>query len=184
MISANLIETIVHAEKMFPQTFADTEARYWGVFFVTPTIRDSHDGNHACILNPGENMTAVVEEIVAFYEGRGLSARINYISHRGDNPRLRDSLAAAGFTVSGEGDTRFLLYQGPSRIVPNPDVQVRRLGRVDADMLTTLTSIGNLRMAKVIQRRVARADDWLFVAKIDGELASVALLDQISAVLR
>ena len=72
-IPAHLIDTIVRTENLFPQTFADVEERDWGVLFVTPTIRDSHDGNHACVLSHPDDPAPVVDEIVAFYVDRGLA---------------------------------------------------------------------------------------------------------------
>ena len=179
-----MIEAIVRAENRFPQTFADMEERDWGVLFVTPTIPDSHDGNHACVLNRHDDLAAVVDEIVAFYEGRALTPRVNYISADGDYSDLRKALGAAGFTVGHEGAMQIYLYHGPSRIAPAPNVRVQRVESVDPDMLAALTSIGNLRMAKVLQRRASRADDWLFVGEVDGQVASVALLERVGNICR
>ena len=76
------------------------------------------------------------------------------------------------------------LYQGPSRIAPNPNIRVQRIGSVDADMFAGLTAIDNLRMAKVLQRRTSRANDWLFVGEVDGQAASVALLERLGNICR
>jgi len=179
-----MIEAIVQAESLFPQTFADVETRDWGVLFVTPSIPDSHDGNHACVLTRCGDMTAVVDEIAAFYEGRGLTPRVNYISADGDAPSLRQALAAAGFTF-GHGDTmQVYLYHGPSRIAPNPAVRVRQIEIVDSAVLAALTSIGNLRMAKVLERRACHADGCLLVGEIGGQVASVALLEHTGNICR
>ncbi len=184
IMQTDMIEAIVQAENWFPQTFADMEQRDWGVLFVTPTIPDSHDGNHACVLNRCDDLEAVVDEIVAFYETRGLTSRVNYISADGDYPDLRSALEAAGFTVGPEDIMRMYLYQGPSRIAPNPNIRVQRIGSVDADMFAGLTAIDNLRMAKVLQRRTSRANDWLFVGEVDGQAASVALLERLGNICR
>ena len=179
-----MIETIVWTENLFPQTFADMEKRDWGVLFVTPTIPDSHDGNHARVLNHCDDLAAVVDEIVAFYEGRGLTPRVNHISADGDDPNLRQALGAAGFTF-GHGDTmRVYVYHGPSRIVPNPNVRVQQIEIVDSDMLAALTSISNQRMAKVLERRACRVGGWLFVGEIGGQVSSVALLEHIGNICR
>ena len=179
-----IIDTIIQTENLFPQTFADVERRDWGVLFLTPTIRDSHDGNHACVLNRGSDLLAVVAEIVAFYEGRGLVPRVNYISAEGDWPELREALAAAGFTIGDENTMRIYLHEGSSRIEPNPDVRAGRVESVDDDILAALTVIVNPRRAKVAQRRCRRADSWLFVGEIDGQLASTALLERIGNICR
>ena len=176
-MKTDIIEAIVQAETMFPQTFADMEERDWGVLFVTPTIPDSHDGNHASVLNRSHDPASVVDEIVMFYESRGLAPRVNYVSADGDYAELHKALDGAGFTFGYEGAMNLFRYQGPSRIAPNPDVHVRRIDTVDADMLAELVSIDNQRMARVLQRRTARPDDWLFVGHIDGRPVSVALLE-------
>lgn len=180
----NLIETIVQAENLFPQIFADMVERDWGVLFVTPTIPDSYDGNHACVLNHCGDLTAVVDEIIEFYEARGVTPRVNYISGEGDYSDLRKALEAAEFTVGHEDAMRVYLYEGPSHIAPNPNVCVQHIESVDADMLGALAKIENQRMAKVIQRRCSRADDWLFVGEVDGQLASVALLERVGNICR
>jgi GNAT superfamily N-acetyltransferase len=184
IMRTDLTETIVQAENWFPQTFADMEERNWGVLFVTPAIPDSHDGNHACVLNRCDDLTAVVEEIVDFYESRELIPRVNYISSDGDYIDLREALGIAGFTVDNENTMRIYLYRGPSRIELNPNIVVQRVECVDDHIFTDLRSIANLRMAKVIQRRISRADGWLFVGKDKGRLVSVALLERVGNICR
>ena len=181
---ADLIETIVRAENLFPQTFADVEERDWGVLFVTPTIRDSHDGNHACVLKHCNDVEAVVDEIVAFYEDRGLAPRVFYLSADDNYPDLKKALRAVGFTIRKEDLIQIYLYQGPSRITPSPDVVVRHVQDVDANMFAALTSIADLRMAKALQRRGCRQDSWIFVGEIDGQIASVALLERLGDICR
>ena len=178
------MEAILHAEIRFPETFADVVERDWGLLFVTPTIPDSHDGNHACVLSRRGDLAAVVDEIVAFYEGRSLSPRVNYLSADGDAPDLHSALEAAGFTVGHHNAMRLYLYRGPSRIAPSPDVRVRHVAEVDADMLGFLTAVENSRMAKVLQRRASRPDAWLFVGEVDGQVASVALLERVGDICR
>lgn len=178
------IETIVRAENLFPQTFADMMERDWGVLFVTPTIPDSHDGNHACVLNHYDDVTAIVDEIVEFYEDRGVTPRVNYMSPDGDNPNLRQALEAAGFAIGHENTMRMYSHQSPSSITPSPDVRIRQIKNVDAEMFDALASMENQRSAKVLQRCACRADDWLFVGQIDGQLASVALLERIENICR
>jgi len=125
----------------------------------------------------------VVAEIADFYESRGLSPRVNYVSAEGDHSGLREALRAAGFTFSSE-NPRLYLFRNPSRILPNPLVRVRLVPAVDSDLLTSLASINNMRMAKVLQRRAVRPDGWLFVAEIDGEPAAVALLERLGDIAR
>ncbi len=180
----DLIDAIVQAENHFPQTFADMQERHWGVLFVTPSIPDSHDGNHACVLSRCDNLAAVVDEIVTFYGARGLTPRVNYISRAGDYSDLREALEAGGFTIAHDNTTRMYLYQGPSRIAPNPHVRVEQVESVDADMFASLKSIVNLRTAKVVQRRASRADGWLFVGELDGQVASVGLLERLQNICR
>jgi len=179
----DLIDSIVRAENLFPETFAQVEERPWGKLFVTPTIPESHDGNHACVLNRTCDAPAAVAEITAFYRVRGLGPRVNYISARGDHPRLREALAAAGLELDREA-IRIYLQRGASRISPNPEVSIRRVDTVDDDMLATLASINNARAAKVIERRCRRRDCWLFAGEIHGQLASVALLELVDDICR
>jgi len=183
-MQADLIEAIVQAENRFPQAFADMVTRDWGILFVTPTIPDSYDGNHACVLSRCDDPSVLVAEIASFYEERGLTPRVNYVSAGGDDPGLREALEADGFSVGYEDTMRVFLYRGPSCVKPNPNLHVERVDRVDTDMLGALTSVGSLRMAMVIQRRVPRANGWLFVGRINGQVASVALLERVGGICR
>jgi GNAT superfamily N-acetyltransferase len=178
------IDTFVQSEILFPQTFADTEERDWGVLFVTPTIPDSYDGNHACVLNARGDLAPVIDEVVAFYRRRGLPPRVHYMSASRDSPGLRQALRAAGFTFGAGEAMHVYVYQGPSRIRPNPKVHVRQVEVVEPSIFSALTAIGNLRSAKVIERRVRRADTWLFVGEVDGKVASVALLEWLEKICR
>ena len=179
-----LLETIVQAERWFPQTFAEVEEREWGVFFTTPTIPDSYDGNHACLLDPGDHPARVLDEIIEFYEERGLDPRVYFISAKPDHPALREALRATGFTIAANGSDRIFLHQNPSRISPNPAVLVKRLDQVDAPMLDALIRLGNPRAAKVLQRRTAQPEAWLFVGYLDDKAASVALLERQDSIAR
>jgi predicted GNAT family acetyltransferase len=180
----DLTETIVQAENWFPQTFADVEKRDWGVLFVTPTIPDSHDGNHACVLNRCDDLTTVVDEIVDFYESRELTPRVNYISSDGDYIGLIETLEEASFIIENKNTMRLYLHRKPSRIVPEPCINVHLVDTVDDNLLANLISIGNMRMTKVIQRRTRRTDDWLFVGKDNGQVVSVALLERVGNICR
>ena len=180
----DMIQAIVQTETWFPKTFADAEVRDWGVMFITPTIPESHDGNHACVLNRPEDAAASIDEIVAVYQKRGLSPRVNYLSADGDDPALRAALEAAGFTIGGGDDMRVYVHERSSRVMPNPSVHVRQYDRFDGGLFEALTEINCERVAKVIERRIARSYGWLFLGELDGKPVSVALLEKIDGVCR
>ena len=179
-----MIDAIVRTETWFPKTFANAGVRDWGVMFITPTIPESNDGNHACVLNRPGNVGAIVAEIVAVYQERGLSPRVNYLSAEGDDPALRTALEAAGFSIGGGDDMRVYLYERPSRITPSPALHVRRFGRFEDGLFEALAEINCERVAKVIERRMPRDDGWLFLGELDGKPVSVALLERIDGICR
>ena len=181
---SSMIDAIVQTETWFPKTFANAEVRDWGVMFITPTIPESNDGNHACVVSRPENPGAAINEIVSFYDGRGLSPRVNYLSADGDDPALRTALEAAGFAIGGGDDMRVHLYEGPSRVMPRPAVRVRRFDRFEDGLFEALTEINCERVAKVIERRMARSDGWLFLGELNGKPVSVALLERIDGICR
>ena len=180
----DMIRAIVQTETWFPKTFADAEVRDWGVMFITPTIPESNDGNHACVLRHHDDFGEVADEIATFYDQRGLSPRVNYLSADGDDPALRTALEATGFSVGGGDDMRVYLYEGPSRITPSPVVHVRRFDRFEDGLFEALAGINCERVAKVIERRMVRSYGWLFLGKIDGTPVSVALVEKIDGVCR
>ena len=180
----DIVDEIVKAETLFPQSFADMIERPWGLLFLTPTIRDSHDGNHACILGQDAIVPGAVRETVSFYRARGLQPRVNYVSAAGDRPTLRNELARAGFSSTVGAANHFFVFKGPCSIVPSACHWVRQVRSVDEKLLEAFTSVRNQRMAKVLQRRLLSPTAWLFVAEADDVPVSVALLEQAGAICR
>ncbi|MBT3377043.1 MAG: GNAT family N-acetyltransferase [Lentisphaerae bacterium] len=178
------MDAVVRTETWFPRRFADAEERPWGVLFSTPEIPDSHDGNHACILRSDVDHRAVVTEIVAFYEERQVTPRVYYLSASASDPRLVDALFASGFMVGHPNTMRVFVHQDRSVAEPSPAVHVRCLRDIDDRVLAALATIENVRMAKVLQRRLAHPDAWLFLGEIDGQPASVALLERFGEICR
>jgi len=182
--SSATIDAIVRAESWFPRSFADMHERSWGVLFHTPSIPESHDGNHALITSHGGQPEEAICEIVDFYRAGELEPRVNYLSAQGDDPILRTALEKAGFVFAYENGMRVYVHERPSDITPNPEVRVRRMQDLDKDTFDGIAQLNCPRVAKVLNRRMHRKGSHLFVGEVEGRPVSVALLEPAGALSR
>jgi len=179
-----LLHDIVHAENRFPESFAETFDFDWGVAFYTPSIPESHDGNHACIQEHEGNPETVIREILSFYEARGRAPRANRVSADGEDDALRQALAEAGFVFAFENAMRVFVFQEPSKVVCNPAVRVRGVRALDSELFEAISELNCPRVAKVLQRRLARQSAVLYVGELDGQPVSIALLERTERLWR
>jgi len=179
-----LLRDIIHAENRFPESFAETFDFDWGVAFYTPSIPESHDGNHACVLEPVGNPEAVVREIVSFYGARNRTPRVNRVSVDGEDVALRAALGEAGFVFAYENAMRVFVFQGPSKVVCNPAVRVRGVRALSSELFEAISELNCPRVAKVLQRRIARPDAVLYVGELERQPVSIALLEKTERLWR
>ena len=179
-----LIASIVRAENEFPRSFADVSTRTWGTLFHTPSIPESHDGNHACITSHGGRPKEAIREVIAFYGSRSLQPRVNLVSAEGDDPQLRAALEEAGFTFAYENAMRIYVHRRPSRIAPSPEVLVRRITDLDQGLFHAIAELNDPRVAKVLERRMRQQDTHLLLGELDGQVVSLALLERAESLWR
>jgi len=174
---SELIEAIADSERWFPRSFAEAVTREWGVLFHTPSIPESHDGNHARVADHGGRPADAVREVVAFYRSKGLTPRVNFVSADGDDPQLRAALSDAGFVFEYENEMRVYVHEGPSSISPNPAVRVRRVSALSSTLFDAISELNCLRVARVLKRRMCQREAHLFVGEYEGRSVSIALLE-------
>jgi GNAT superfamily N-acetyltransferase len=177
------------AEVGFSRDFADLVECPWGWLFYNLDNPQSHDSNHAVVLNYSEDLEEAVDDIIRFYTERGLSPRVYSaclpLNEAHHEVRLKRILAARRFEFLQDVGRSFV-WQGPSRIVPNPVVQVERAHALTPDLVALLNSeeeqpwnIG------VLQRHLQVEAFHLLVGRVAGEtvtMASLKFLDGLSRV--
>ena len=115
-------------EDLFPKIFTHYEEREYGILFFNTDNKDSYDSNHAVIYKDKiPDLQYVLSDIIAFYQEKG-SRPIIYQSMLDDNwfDKIREELSAAGFESWIE-DQEYMLQADENRIIPNPDITVRRV---------------------------------------------------------
>ena len=115
-------------EDLFPKIFTDYEEREYGILFFNTDNKDSYDSNHAVIYKDKiRDLQHVFSDITEFYKEKGCRPII-YQSMLDDNwfYEIQEELSAAGFRSWIE-DQEYMLQVDENRIIPNPDIEVRKV---------------------------------------------------------
>jgi len=179
-----LTRKIVEAENWFPQSFADVSVRPWGMLFHAPGIPESHDANHACILNHGGQPAVAVQEVISFYGSRGSTPRVNLVASEGDDQESKSALMQAGFVFEYENAMHVYLHRGPSEVKPNREVIVQTVNELDVALFEAIAELNCPRVAKVLQRRLRHEGTRLFVGSVGSQPVSIALLEPVRGLWR
>ncbi len=180
----SLIDDIIEAETTFFTRFANVERRDYGLIYYTQDIPDSHDGNHAHILQPCD-INEAVADIEDFYRTKNLTPRINHYSKPGEGfgKDLRAALQARGYEF-GDHDNQFLVHRRPSQIKPAAELSIRRVQEPLPELLAMVEQAENQRALRVIRRSLECPGFHLLVGFIDGRPVSMAAVEQPGPVSR
>jgi GNAT superfamily N-acetyltransferase len=140
------------------------------------------------VLDAQANPDAVIADVVRFYEGRGLVPRLFTGLLPGQLARLRPALLAHGFRIRDSFDPtpRWYVKTAPSRISPNPVLQVRERPDMDDEIARLVSDEGEFPWSvEVIRRRLRSPRYHQFIGYL-GETAvamgSFTTLEGISRV--
>lgn len=169
---------IAQCEIRLPRIFALSRETDWGVLYYAPYNPHSHDSNHAVILDPDADLDVVLQEVIAFYRGLGISPRIYPAFVEGEWERMAPALARHGFQMMPEQPTVAMLHDGETYDPPaDVGMDIRRLTEVDDSLLRLIHAEEHQEWTEgVIRQRVARDDQHLFVGYVRDEAVSMAIL--------
>ena len=163
------LEKIKYLEYYFPIIFTDMEKRDFGVMYHNTANPDSHDSNHAVIINDCD-YEKVLGEVKEFYYSKALEPRVYSSLEEGQLQNIRPYLERAGFKVNDYGYTEFLVYNGKSRITELFTLDFRRFN--DGDDLSIFNRIFEdedtvFRTQGVVRRRAVSPDYYLYIGYAD-----------------
>ena len=174
----SLIDDIIEAETTCFARFANVEKRDFGLLYYTPDIPDSHDGNHAHILQPCD-LNKAVDEIEDFYRTRNITPRIDHYSRpdQGLSKQLREILKDRGYQFVGE-EYLFYVHRQPSQVKPVDGISIRRVEEPLPALLAMVEQTENQRAMKVTRRSIQCPDFHLLVGFVDNQPVSMAGVEQ------
>lgn len=122
------LQKIYSEEDVFPREITSYEEREYGLLFYNEENKESYDSNHAVIFKDKiADLDRVLEEIVAFYRGKGIVPRLyQSICDDGYFEENKQTLAAHGFDCWSETQNFMVLCEA-NTIVPNPAIVVRKV---------------------------------------------------------
>ena len=169
---------IKRLEYFFPKIFADMEEQNFGVMFYNAANPDSHDSNHAVIINDCDYEMAL-EKIKAFYHSKNLNPRLYSSLEEGQLQRLQPHLARAGFKIDDFGYTEYLVYNDRFAITEPYTLDFRRFNA--GDDLSVFTQIFQdedtvFHTQEVVRRRANNPDYHLYIGYADNIPAVMASL--------
>ena len=115
-------------EDLFPREITSCENRDYGFLFYNEENKDSFDQNHAIIYREKIfDLSAVLEDIIDFYKKKDIQPTIyQSILDEGYFEEKKKELLNYGFESWMEPQ-RYMVLSGKNTIVPNPEVDVRKV---------------------------------------------------------
>lgn len=177
---------IIECEINFSTAIANVKEKYYGKLFYNCDNPTSHDSNHAVILNLDCYLDDALEDIKKFYKDKGLIPRIFQTYQEREKEIIVPFLKKHGFICSEWSDVEFFYFRDKSKIVPNKEMKVRRVKRLDNEIIEMIhTDDESDRMVKVLQRHLLSEQFHLLIGYV-GEKAvsmgSIELIDGLSRV--
>jgi GNAT superfamily N-acetyltransferase len=165
-----MIDTELH----FASRFTNMTTEDWGLLFWNEGNKSSHDSNHAIIIDH-LGVEATIKQILSFYKGKGITPRIYPSLKDGEYEMLKPHLEAHGFIVEPMETLKYYLHEEESHIMPNPDMEYRRLHSVDPALQDLIIAGGGGDwLIKVAQKQLHHPSYHLIGGFIDYELVCVA----------
>lgn len=174
------LDKLVACEIAFPQAFSYLTERTYGLLFHNLSNAESHDSNHAVILDT-EHADQAVDNILDFYRGLELTPRIYQGFLPDEAEVLWPILRAKGFRVEMRED-RFFERRGPCTIPPARSVEIRRMREVTPALADLIRSgEGGDWTAKVLERHLRSENLHLLAAFAGGKPVSMGSLEVFPA---
>jgi len=183
----DILELIRGCEMRFQREFALWRETAWGVLYYAPYNPQSHDSNHAVILNTGADVESALDEITAFYRGLGISPRVYSSLREGEWERLVPALRRRGFQfMPDDAELICMLYDEHTYDPPAATgLEIRRVREVDDNLLRLIHSEERREWTEgVIRRQVQNDDVHVLVGYAGGEAVTIALLCETDVLAR
>lgn len=68
------------------KTFSNATSKTWGTLFYNPALLERHDANHAEIVDPANNPSLIIQEVIEFYKQKNMPSRINFYDTNEHHP--------------------------------------------------------------------------------------------------
>jgi GNAT superfamily N-acetyltransferase len=183
----DILQLIRGCEVRFPREFALWRETGWGILYYAPYNPQSHDSNHAIILDPDADVEAALDEITAFYRELGISPRVYSSLRAGEWERLVPSLRRRGFQfMPDDAELLCMLHDGHTSDPPAaPGLEIRRVREVSDTLLRLIHSEERKEWTEgIIRRQVQNEDVHVLVGCAGDEAVTMALLCETDVLAR
>lgn len=163
------LERIINMEINFPRIFTNVSERDYGVIFYNTDIPESHDSNHAVILDSNQFEYAV-KDIKEFYTSRKLTPRLYSSFQDSLSGDMIEVLTSNGFEISDVQITEYLILKGESKIKEKPTLEFKKFtAGSDYAVFEQILDEEDWAFSKdVISRRI-QSDDYTLIIGYEGE---------------
>ena len=174
------LDAMRRTEIGFCARFADVARRDWGLLYHCRENAESHDSNHAVIVNvlamDDTALGRALDEIEAFYRAYGVEPRVYSAMTPGEGRRLAPLLVARGY-VCVPPELRFFEWRSAPRQAPNAALAVRRVTAIDDGLRALIHSDGPCPWTEgTITRQLPRDDYHLLVGCVGETPVTMASL--------
>lgn len=107
----NVAQILTEIDREIIKTLCPYEQRDWGFLSWNKGNPTQYYTNHAQIIEPCSDVEVVIEEVIEFYQGQGLTPRF-YVYEIERHGELLNALREHGFSFDKEGDTKYMRWNG------------------------------------------------------------------------
>lgn len=179
----SFLQQFIECENSFPSAFASVSERPYGKLFYNMGNPQSHDSNHALILDLDCDLAAAVEDLVMFYRINSLVPRVYSSFREKEQERLIPVLSRRGFEFKTPGD-RIYRLQHSSLIKPRPEFRVRREKEMKPEISAIIRSEDGGDWNVIAMERLLEVESFHLMVGYAGTkpvcLATLNILDGLS----
>ena len=173
MTTSFILKRMIDTELHFASRFTNMTTKDWGLLFWNEGNKNSHDSNHAIIIEQ-LGVESTLKEIFSFYKGKGITPRIYPSLQAGELEALRPHLERHEYQIKSF-PTRYYLHQQASQIKPLADFFVQRIRLVDDMLMNMIIEGGGGEWTiKVVQRHLLHPSYHLLGGFVEENLVCVA----------
>ncbi len=168
---------IVKSEYRFPSLFSNLSEVEYGLLFYNEFIPDSHDGNHAIIIDTSDFDTAV-KQVKEFYLSKKLVPRIYSALINGQLNEITPFLKKYGFIIQSYDKSKYMIHQKVKKLDIPITLDIKRVRKIDDDILNNVFEKEDIDRCRIIFEESLKSENYhLIVAYHNGIPVTTASIE-------
>jgi ribosomal protein S18 acetylase RimI-like enzyme len=175
LFTNTLASKIALSHIYYPALISKTVRRPYGLLYHDEDYPSSHMCNHAVITDHSGDLGKIIEDITAFYTGRGLMPVLYTSFHRKAYDVLAEPLKSRGYAIGRYPDGSFFYYPKNVRPEGSYSSNVERVRRPGKEILSMFSDDDEGRYNRMVAEKLSSKPGYdLWVYCVRGKPVSAA----------